>query len=512
MDNFEMSSSVLELSEHKTYIELIRRSCYYNYPNGNNVQLNSDNAEEMAETLINQPVVAKYKKIADKDDLGGHECSVDKNGNVKFGTATIGVNTAVEVKDDDVTLYSGETVNTPCLFVTSRIWKRNSSVCNAIKRLFSLGQLHSSWEILSEKTEMVDGVKVLKKYLFESDCLLGSRTTPAYGNCAETLCMASLDEESPEMLIAESLANDIYNTEAKEDNMAKTQEIAEEKVVETPTEASEVKVENTDTPVAEVSEGETSESENKEEAEKSEEISEAKDEKPFEVEKSEETLESSALTVRDLRVKISEICRQTYRWFYVCFMFPAENYVLGKTDENGENELDYVKFTYTVNGNEVTVGEPEKVTLSVSVAEINNTVAEKNDAIVKANAEIQTLKAENDALLSYKERCEKEDAEKAENELSEKKEALKKYALDSKQITEAELETDEFKKIIDKLDKAQLSEIISDRVVASLSKESKTETKVETSEVEVEKPQANLETAEDNEIDVDNIIKSFLRK
>ena len=95
----------------------------------------------------------------------------------------------------------------------------------------------------------------LKKYLFESDCLLGSRTTPAYGNCAETLCMASLDEESPEMLIAEALANDIYNTEAKEDNMAKTQKIAEEKVVETPTEASEVKVENTDTPVAEVSEG-----------------------------------------------------------------------------------------------------------------------------------------------------------------------------------------------------------------------------------------------------------------
>ena len=82
MDNFEMSSSVLELSEHKTYLELTRRSCYYNYPNGNHVQLNSDNAEEMAETLVNQPVVAKYKKIAGKDDLRGHECSVDKDGNV----------------------------------------------------------------------------------------------------------------------------------------------------------------------------------------------------------------------------------------------------------------------------------------------------------------------------------------------------------------------------------------------------------------------------------------------
>jgi hypothetical protein len=516
MDNFEMSSSVLELSEHKTYLELTRRSCYYNYPNGNHVQLNSDNAEEMAETLVNQPVVAKYKKIAGKDDLGGHECSVDKDGNVKFGTATIGVNTAVEVKDDDVTLYSGETVNTPCLFVTSRIWKRNSSVCDAIKRLFSLGQLHSSWEILSEKTEMVDGVKVLKKYLFESDCLLGSRTTPAYGDCAETLCMASLDEESPEMLIAEALANDIYNTEAKEDIMTKTQETAEEKVVETPTEASEVKVENTDTPIAEVSENETSESENKEKAEKTENTSEVetetKNEETSEKDATKEETETSALTDWDLRKKIGEAARKIYRWFYVCFMFPAENYVLGKTDEGDENDLDYVKFTYTVNGDEVTIGEPEKVTLSVSVAEINSTIAEKDNAIVKANEEIQTLKAENEKLLSYKERCDREDAEKVENEISEKKEALKKYALDSKQISEAELETDGFKKIISELDEVALKAIISDRVVASLSKESNKETKVETSEVKTEQPKANLETAEDNKIDVDGIIKSFLRK
>lgn len=93
-----MSSNVIELSEHKTYIELTRRLCYYDYPNLNGVQLNSDTAEERAQTLLMQPVVAKYKKFQNKDDLGGHECSVDSKGNVTFGTVPIGVNVSVEIK------------------------------------------------------------------------------------------------------------------------------------------------------------------------------------------------------------------------------------------------------------------------------------------------------------------------------------------------------------------------------------------------------------------------------
>ena len=92
-----MSSNVIELSEHKTYIELTRRLCYYDYPNLNGVQLNSDTAEERAQTLLMQPVVAKYKKFLNKDDLGGHECSVDSKGNITFGTVPIGVNVSVEI-------------------------------------------------------------------------------------------------------------------------------------------------------------------------------------------------------------------------------------------------------------------------------------------------------------------------------------------------------------------------------------------------------------------------------
>ncbi len=223
MSNYEMSSNVIELSEHKTYIELTRRLCYYDYPNLNGVQLNSDTAEEKAQSLLMQPVVAKYKRIRNKDDLGGHECSVDNNGNVTFGTVPIGVNVAVEIKNDTVNI-NNNTVETPCLFATSRIWTRNKNVCSAIKRLFAEGKLHSSWEILTENAEYVNNVKILKDYVFEADALLGSTSNPAYGECATTLCVASA--EDPEILLSEAIANDfnIDNSETKEDKTLKINE------------------------------------------------------------------------------------------------------------------------------------------------------------------------------------------------------------------------------------------------------------------------------------------------
>ena len=223
MSNYEMSSNVIELSEHKTYIELTRRLCYYDYPNLNGVQLNSDTAEEKAQSLLMQPVVAKYKRIRNKDDLGGHECSVDNNGNVTFGTVPIGVNVAVEIKNDTVNI-NNNTVETPCLFATSRIWTRNKNVCSAIKRLFAEGKLHSSWEILTENAEYVNNVKILKDYVFEADALLGSTSNPAYGECATTLCVASA--EDPEILLSEAIANDfnIDNSETKEDKTLKIKE------------------------------------------------------------------------------------------------------------------------------------------------------------------------------------------------------------------------------------------------------------------------------------------------
>lgn len=498
-----MSSNVIELSEHKTYIELTRRLCYYDYPNLNGVQLNSDTAEERAQTLLMQPVVAKYKKFQNKDDLGGHECSVDSKGNVTFGTVPIGVNVSVEIKKDTVSI-NDNAVETPCLFATSRIWTRNKNVCSAIKRLFVEGKLHSSWEILSEKVEYTDNVKILKDYVFEADALLGSTSNPAYGECATTLCVASTDD--PELLLSEAIANDfnIENSETKEDKILDIKEnesmttsetedtnTVTNEVVETAQKLDDIEITDTNNDVSETSETETDTESKNDNAEIS------------------KSVEISALTDRDIRCKIEKLCRDKLRYCWVAFMFPAENYVLVEYDGR-ESELEYMKFTYAVNGDDVTISEPEKIRLAVSVTNINSEISEKNDVIIKANEKITSLKAEVENLAKYKEMFEKAELEKAEKELAEKQENLKKYAVKSGYITLDEVETsEEIKKLIDAVDENGIKAIIVDRLMAQKNDTVNTSEVAETKTTEI----ASL-TCDDtvDTSDYKSVMKKFLGK
>ena len=419
MSNYEMSSNVIELSEHKTYIELTRRLCYYDYPNLNGVQLNSDTAEEKAQSLLMQPVVAKYKRIRNKDDLGGHECSVDNKGNVTFGTVPIGVNVAVEIKNDTVNI-NNNTVETPCLFATSRIWTRNKNVCSAIKRLFAEGKLHSSWEILTENAEYVNNVKILKDYVFEADALLGSTSNPAYGECATTLCVASA--EDPEILLSEAIANDfnIDNSETKEDKTLKIKE--NESVVTSENE-------NTDVVTDEVVET-SQETENVETTETTETVS--------------ETREAKAEKIEDTTVD--------------------EN--TEKSEESNSDNTD--------TSNEEVVSDTDTI-----IANLKQEIVEKNDAIIKANEEIANLKAVNESLVQYKEMYEKIESEKAADELAKKKKCLSEYAVRSGYISSEEIESsEEIKKLIEAVDENGIKAIIVDRLMAQ-----KNDVAVETSEV-----------------------------
>lgn len=489
-----MSSNVIELSEHKTYIELTRRLCYYDYPNLNGVQLNSDTAEEKAQTLLMQPVVAKYKKFLNKDDLGGHECSVDTKGNVTFGTVPIGVNVAVEIKNATVNI-NDNTVETPCLFATSRIWTRNKNVCSAIKRLFAEGKLHSSWEIITEKAEYIDNVKILKDYMFEADALLGSTSNPAYGECATTLCVASNDD--PALLLSEAIANDfnIENSETKEENILNTNE--NETVITSETE-------NTDE-VTEISQT----VENVKTTDTKDTISDTS-----ETENNEVNTDISSLTFYDMRNKIQkaicEMYRKKFGYCYISFVFPTENYVLVEYDER-ESELDYLKIPYAVTSDDVTIGEPEKIRLVVSVTNINSEIAEKNDAIIKANEEITSLKTEVENLTKYKEMFEKAETEKAEKELAEKQNNLKKYAIKSGYITLDEINTsEEIKKLIDAVDENGVKAIIVDRLMAQ-----KSDNDIVVSETETKTTEVASLTCEDTSIDVSDYksaMKKFLGK
>ena len=421
MSNYEMSSNVIELSEHKTYIELTRRLCYYDYPNLNGVQLNSDTAEEKAQSLLMQPVVAKYKRIRNKDDLGGHECSVDNNGNVTFGTVPIGVNVAVEIKNDTVNI-NNNTVETPCLFATSRIWTRNKNVCSAIKRLFAEGKLHSSWEILTENAEYVNNVKILKDYVFEADALLGSTSNPAYGECATTLCVASA--EDPEILLSEAIANDfnIDNSETKEDKTLKINE--NESVVTSENENADVVTDE----VVETSQ----ETENVETTETTETVS--------------ETEEAKTEKVEDTTV-----------------------------DENTEKSEES-NFENVDTSNKEVVSDTGTI-----IANLKQEIVEKNDAIIKANEEIANLKAVNESLIQYKEMYEKIEAEKAADELAKKKKCLSEYAVRSGYISSEEIESsEEIKKLIETVDENGIKAIIVDRLMAQ-----KNDVVVETSEMAI---------------------------
>lgn len=450
MSNYEMSSNVIELSEHKTYIELTRRLCYYDYPNLNGVQLNSDTAEEKAQSLLMQPVVAKYKKIRNKDDLGGHECSVDTKGNVTFGTIPIGVNVAVEVKNDTITI-NDTNVETPCLFATSRIWTRNKNVCSAIKRLFAEGKLHSSWEILTENAEYVNNVKILKDYVFEADALLGSTSNPAYGECATTLCVASADD--PEILLSEAIANDfnIENSETKEDKILEIKE--NESVVTSENE-------NTDVVTDEVVET-SQETENVETTETTETVSEVE--------------ETNVEKVEDTTV-----------------------------DENTEKSEESDSANVDISKEEV-VSDTDTI-----IANLKQEIVEKNDVIIKANEEIANLKAVNESLMKYKEMYEKVEAEKAADEIAKKKKCLSEYAVRSGYISSEEIETsEEIKALIDSVDENGIKAIIVDRLMAQ-----KNETNVVTSEIVAPQTTevASLTCEDIDTSDYKSVMKKFLGK
>ena len=462
-DKVVFSSSNVELSEFKTYIELTSRLCWYGYPNANGALLPVEGAEDKAQTLIHQPVVAYYKKDRlGRDDLGGHQMSVDDDANDHHGTESIGVNTSVEVREDTVEI-TGEEVTTPCLFATRRIWTRYKNYVNAIKRLHKANKLTSSWEILVSSYTYKDGVRILEDYCFDADALLGSQVTPAF-SCATTLSVAETDPD--EMLLAEALASDI-NPDKEENTMADTvtTPMPQEEEVKTP----DQEVPAQDNPAQE---------------------------NPVE--------EQSALTEWDLRRRIAAACAQkSGKYCWISFHFPADKIVWAEYDGRA-SELDYYAFTYEVENDVVTVSDPEAVKLTVAPVQINEVLSEKdkelsakeeeisqkNDSLMKANERVKELEEEVSALTPFKEAHEQAERARIEAENAEKRKALSERLTKSGLFTEEEMASEEIKALIENMDEPAIKAQIADRFMASLD-----EPKPETEEKKPETAEArpNLE-------------------
>ena len=221
-----LTSSCVEISEHRDYLELENLVCYYDYPNANGTQLNYGKTKEehaatleKAKTLLLMPVYAKCAiNRKGQPTFKGHECSYDKDGNVQFGTVPIGIHYKVRIKKADIVAADGTPQRLPCLFATQRVWKRNKNAVAAIRRLFGEGKLFNSWELESEQYTFRGGTKHVEEYSFLGNTFLGYEyASPAYGTGggARVLSVASQEKipmkqlSESELMVAEALYQDV---------------------------------------------------------------------------------------------------------------------------------------------------------------------------------------------------------------------------------------------------------------------------------------------------------------
>ena len=511
MDNITLYSSQVYLAEDNSnpdsYIAKFIVSDFGRNKNG--VALNRDGIENWLSTLKNKPLVGKIKmRIDGTYDFSGHNMKivekVDEEGN-KYKTAEFDTDAFGSFFDISI-----ETINDIEYIVAScEIWKRFSRACEIIIKRIQEGTLHTSWEIAVEKSHqgIVDGLmtKIIDVGRFFGHCLLAKDVSPAYDSSG-LLEIASTNYDV-DLEFAEALSQDIISqgldikNEAKEENILQNNEkinVAEEETV-------------VETPVAETVENPTETSK----------VTETKETVESSEDKTEPTTETevSALTEWDLRKKIREACRTKLgKWCYVAYHFPIDKEVWLEVDER-ESELDYVRMTYTVENDVISVSEPEYVKLCVTIKDINTTISEyektiseKDELIVKASSEITELKAQNTELSQYKEKFTQMEQEKAEAEFAQKKEKLIASVVKSGQISREEIESsEELKGYVDTLDKKSLMSIVGERLTASMNE--KPEKEIETSETKEDiHVSSNLNNVDDEVIDNVSIMRNFLKK
>ena len=464
-EKFCLSSNVIELSkENPNYLLMTDRVCYYDEPNLNGSKLLSDGAEDYAQTLIDMPVYAKCR-VNDKGEptFGSHELGLDEDGELIFDTTPIGVHVAVEIKDDTVSINGAEKT-LPCLFATQKIWTRNKNAVAAIKRLFSEGKLHNSWELQVNEYSYSNGIKTISDYEFVGNTFLGYEyADPAYGESAKVL---SISQEE-QLMVAEALSKDLIAQKEEEDENLSTEntnpavepevtEVVADPIAEPIEEPAGATV---DTPV----DGEPNEEPEASEDLENEESQTERDEGEPETTEGdgESDPDTASLTTYDIYEKVREAAQSLLdQWCWPVYVFPEEHIALLKTD-NTDDELTYIQVTYTVNADDtVAVSDPVEVKLVVQMSQVNQKIGELQDTIASLNDELSKAKAEIETMKPI---CEA--AQKASHD--EKAAELRKYAENSNQFSAEELDSEEMKSLFDALDEAAIKAMIADRVVSA---------------------------------------------
>lgn len=474
-----------EITEHPDHYLANFVICDFSV-NGNQVALNRDTIESWMSTLVGNPLVGKLV-VAPKGELdfSGHNIKVvtrkDDDGNeyktAEFDTDAFGSFQSVGIEKID---------DTDFIVASCKIWKRYPKACATILRRIESGTLNTSWEIdvLKAHKGIVGGrmAKIIDDGVFTAHCLLGANVEPAY-KCSKLLEVAETDfglelanayiEDTKEISNIESNEKEAKNLELNKDKETQTAQVepTEPEQAEKAATESTTKPTTPAEPVIQTSEegGETPPPTEPETG-----TEPAGDPEP--------APEISSLTGRDLYMKLEDAVSKISSDYYMTDMFPEDHTIWCKK-WGRMNELDYIMFPYTVEGDEVSLGEPQNITLTVSISQVNTKIAELNGTIASLNTELQSAKEEVASLTPYKDQAEKAEAEKAAAELAQKKENLRQYALSSKMIIEAEVsEGGNYASLIENLDETGIKSVIAERCVEA-AKKAHTEKKIETSEV-----------------------------
>lgn len=474
-----------EITEHPDHYLAKFVICDFSI-NGNQVALNRDTIESWMSTLVGNPLVGKLV-VAPKGELdfSGHNMKVvtrkDDDGNeyktAEFDTDAFGSFQSVGIEKID---------DTDFIVASCKIWKRYPKACATILRRIESGTLNTSWEIdvLKAHKGIVGGrmAKIIDDGVFTAHCLLGANVEPAY-KCSKLLEVAETDfglelanayiEDTKEISNIEFNEKEAKNLEPNKDKETQTAQVepTEPEQAEKAATESTTKPTTPAEPVIQTSE-EGGEAPPPTEPETGTEP--AGDTEP--------APEISSLTGRDLYMKLKDAVSKISSDYYMTDMFPEDHTIWCKK-WGYMNELDYIMFPYTVEGDEVSLGEPQNITLTVSISQVNTKIAELNGTIASLNTELQSAKEEVASLTPYKDQAEKAEAEKAAAELAQKKENLRQYALSSKMITETEVsEGGNYASLIENLDETGIKSVIAERCVEA-AKKAHTEKKIETSEV-----------------------------
>ncbi len=408
-------------------------------------------------SIIGFPILAKMvcNEAGDPVDFAGHEMYIvlDKAGNrqVRFNTHPIGSVVESWIEEREVAGYTGKK---SCIMIKAKLWStRYPAYFSVLDKLWAAHNVKSSWELTVQEAVQTAKGRILKAFSFIGNTLLGSNVLGAVPGAG----VYEYAQADPELELATALSKDVFieETQRKEDvvleNMDQKQVVSEaEEVIENKAEvlaeeSAPAHEERGSLPV-ESTEG-TSE------------------------EKRIET-EGAMLTENDLRRRINEAYQIQYdKWGWVAFWFPADNEAWLEY-EGRPTDMDYMRVTYSVENDTVSITNAEAVKLAVSVAEVNGALAARDDAIAKANERINALSAQVAALQPYKDVADQAERERIEAETAEKRKEFRNKMISSKLFTDQEIEISEkLKAMIDSLDESALKAEIAERFMAKLSQE-----------------------------------------